>query len=93
MWTDRHRTRLKNMVMQAGLDELARFLEWADPPARSNAKSARRVMGAVAWHLRTGGGRWALPDGILSWRTVSGWFRRWGDNGVFTGLMRSLTRR
>jgi putative transposase len=52
MWTDRHRTRhearLKNMVMEAGLDEVARFLKRADPPARPNARSARRMMAAVA---------------------------------------------
>jgi putative transposase len=97
MWTDRHRTRhearLKNMVMEAGLDEVARFLERADPPARPNARSARRVMAAVAWHLRTGGGWRALPDGFLPWRTVYGWFRRWVDKGLFAVLMRTLARR
>lgn len=45
MWTDRHRTRhearLKEMVMPAGLDEVARFLARADPPGRANAQPAR----------------------------------------------------
>lgn len=97
MWTDRHRTRhetrLKDVVMQAGLDEVARFLERADPSTRPNAKSARRVMAAVAWHLRTGGGWRALPNGFLRWRTVYGWFRRWVDKGLFAVLMRSLACR
>ena len=41
MWTDQHRTRLKDVVMQAGLDEVARFLERAGPATRLNAKSDR----------------------------------------------------
>lgn len=97
MWTDRHRTRhetrLKDLVMQAGLDEVARYLEKADPPTRPNAKSARAVLAAVAWHLRTGGGWRALPEGFLPWRTVYGWFRRWVEKGLFETLMRALARR
>jgi putative transposase len=97
MWTDQHRTRhetrLKDVVMQAGLDEVARFLERADPATRPNAKSARAVMAAIAWHLRTGGGWRALPEGFLPWRTVYGWFRRWVDKGLFETLMRALARR
>ncbi|GAB6841155.1 IS5-like element ISMac15 family transposase [Methylorubrum rhodinum] len=79
--------------MQAGLDEVARFLERADPPTRPNAKSARAVMAAVAWHLRTGGGWRALPEGFPPWRTVYGWFRRWVEKGLFETLMRALARR
>ena len=48
MWTDRHRTRhetrLKDMVLQAGLDEVARFLKRADPPGRPEATAARQVL-------------------------------------------------
>lgn len=60
MWTDRHRTRhearLKDMVLQAGLDEVAGFLERGDPPGRPDATAARQVLAGIAWHLRTGGG-------------------------------------
>ncbi|SFL58538.1 hypothetical protein SAMN05192568_10072 [Methylobacterium pseudosasicola] len=56
MWTDRHRTRhearLKDLVAQAGLDEVACFLERADPPGRLDATPARRVSAGIAWHLR-----------------------------------------
>lgn len=52
MWTDRHRTRhearLKVMVLQAGLDEVARFLERADSPGRLDATPARRVLTGIA---------------------------------------------
>lgn len=45
MWTDRHQTRhatrLKDMVLQAGLDEVARFLKRADPPGRLDATERR----------------------------------------------------
>ncbi|WP_342149187.1 transposase, partial [Methylorubrum sp. SB2] len=61
---------MKDVVMQAGLEEVARFLGRTDPPTRSDAKPARAVMAAIAWHLRTGGGWRALPEGFLPWRTV-----------------------
>lgn len=97
MWTDRHRTRhetrLKDMVLQASLDEVARFLERADPPSNPHAPQARRVLAGIAWHLRVGGGWRALPTGFPPWRTVYGWFRRWIDKGLFAALMRSLARR
>lgn len=96
MWTDRHRTRhetrLKDMVFQASLDEVARFLERADPPGSPDATPARRVLAGIAWHLRVGGGWRALPTGFPPWRTVYGWFRRWIDTGLFEALMRSLAR-
>ena len=74
MWTDRHRTRhearLKDMVLQAGLDGVARFLERADPPGRLDATPTGRVLAGIAWHLRRGGGWRALPAGFPPWRTV-----------------------
>lgn len=97
MWTDRHRTRhearLKDMVLQVGLDEVARFLERADPLGRLDATPARQVLAGIAWHLRTGGGWRALPAGFPPWRTIYGWFRRWIAKGLFEALMRVLARR
>ncbi len=97
MWTLRHRTRhearLKDMGLQAGLDEVTRFLERADPPGSPDATPARRVMAGIAWHLRVGGAWRALPAGFPPWRTVYGWFRRWIDKGLFESLMRALARR
>lgn len=81
------------MVVQAGLDEVARFLNRADPPDRQDATLARRVLAGIAWHLRTGGGWRALPAGFPRWRTVYGWFRRWIDTGLFESLMRAMSRR
>ncbi|GEP01879.1 transposase [Methylobacterium haplocladii] len=76
MWTDRHRTRhearLKDMVLQAGLDEVTRFVERADPPGSPSATPARQVLAAIAWHLRVGGAWRALPAGFPPWRTVYG---------------------
>jgi putative transposase len=97
MWTDRHRTRhearLKNIVVQAGLDEMARLVERADPPGSASATPARQVVAAIAWHLRVGSAWRALPAGFPPWRTVYGWFRRWIEKGVFEILMRALARR
>ncbi|MEH3118135.1 MAG: transposase [Methylorubrum populi] len=81
------------MVLQAGLDEVARFLERADPPSRQDATPVRRALAGIAWHLRTGGGWRALPAGFPPWRTVYGWFRRWIEKGLFESLMRALARR
>ncbi|WP_231343882.1 IS5 family transposase [Methylorubrum sp. B1-46] len=97
MWTDRDRTRhearLKDMVLQAGLDEVACFLERADPPGSPNARPVRLVAAAIAWHLRVGGAWRRLPAGFPPWRTVYGWFRRWIEKGLFESLMRALARR
>ena len=97
MGTDRHRTRhealLKDVVAQTGLDEVARFLERADPPDSPAATPARRVLAGIAWHLRVGGAWPALPAGFPPWRTVYGWFRRWIEKGLFEHLMRDLARR
>lgn len=80
MWADRHRTRhetrLRDMVLQASLDEVARVLERADPPSSPDATPARQVLAGIAWHLRAGGGWRALPTSFPPWRTVYGWFRR-----------------
>lgn len=76
MRTDRHGTRygarLKDMVLQEGLDEVACFLERADPPSSPNA---RPVLAAITGHLRVGGAWRALPTGFPAWRTVYGWRR------------------
>lgn len=47
---------------------------------------------AVAWHLRVGGGWRSLPAGMPPWRTVHGWFRRRGDQGLFERMMQDLAR-
>lgn len=52
MEADRHRTlhkaRLKGMVLQAGLDEVARFLDRAGLPGRQNATPVHRVLAGIA---------------------------------------------
>lgn len=97
MWTDRHRTRhearLKDMVLQAGLDEVACCLERTDPPSSPNARPVRLVLAAITWHLWVGGVWRALPAGFPHWRTVYGWFRRWIEKGLFESRMRALARR
>lgn len=47
---------------------------------------------AMAWRLRVGGPWQALPTGDPHWRTVYGWFRRWGETGLVLALMRHVAR-
>src|SRR5437763_3629322 len=80
MWTEAHRARhepgLKELVAACAVEEVAAWLERADPPRSGRATPVRRVVGAIAWHLRVGGPWRSLPAGWPPWRTVYGWFRR-----------------
>lgn len=73
IWTDRHRprheTRLKDMVQQVSLDEVAWLLKRADPPGSPNARPVRLVLAAMAWHLQVGGAWRRLPAGFPPGRT------------------------
>jgi putative transposase len=97
MWTDAHRARhepgLKGLVAACAVEAIAAWLERADPPRSGRATPARRVVGAIAWHLRVGGAWRALPAGWPPRRTVCGWFRRWLDLGLFDALLREVARR
>jgi putative transposase len=81
MWTQRRRARhaahLKEIVSWHAVQEVAHWLERADPPRSENATPIPTVVQALAWHLRVGGGWRSLPSGMPPWRTVYGWFRRW----------------
>src|SRR3954470_21738145 len=56
MWTEAHRARhepgLKELVAACAVEEVAAWLERADPPRSGRATPTRRVVGAVAWHAR-----------------------------------------
>jgi len=97
VWTGAHRARheprLKGLVAACAVEEIARRLEDGDPPASARRTSGRRIVAAIAWHLRVGGGWRALPEGFPPWRTVYGWFRRWLDLGLFDMLLREVARR
>src|SRR5690349_1007611 len=97
MWTEAHRARhepgLKGLVAACTVEEVAAWLERADPPRSGRATPTRRVVGAVAWHLRVGGPWRALPAGWPPWRTVYGWFRRWLGLGLFDALLRDVAGR
>src|SRR3954464_8309187 len=97
MWTEAHRARhepgLKELVAACAVEEIAAWLERADPPRSGRATPVRRVVGAIAWHLRVGGPWRALPAGWPPWRTVYGWFRRWLELGLFDALLREVARR
>ena len=97
MWTEAHRARhepgLKELVAACAVEEIAAWLGRADPPRSGRATPVRRVVGAIAWHLRVGGPWRALPAGWPPWRTVYGWFRRWLDLGLFDALLRDVARR
>jgi putative transposase len=97
MWTEAHRARhepgLKGLVAACAVGEIAAWLERADPPRSGRATPVRRVVGAVAWHLRVGGPWRALPAGRPPWRTVYGWFRRWLELGLSDALLREVARR
>src|SRR3954449_3711095 len=97
MWTEAHRARhepgLKELVAACAVEEIAAWLGRADPPRSGRATPVRRVVGAIAWHLRVGGPWRALPAGWPPWRTVYGWFRRWLELGLFDALLREVARR
>ena len=67
MWTRAHRTRhdapLKGTVSAHAVDEIARWLERADPPRSERRTPLLPVVGAIARHLRVGGAWRALPPG------------------------------
>lgn len=92
MWTEahraRHEARLKSIVSLEAVGQVAAWLERADPPRSGRATPAVAVVGAIAFHLRTGGAWRALPPGWPRWRTVYGWFRRWQERGLFDALLR-----
>ena len=94
MWTKahraRHEARLKSIVSMQAVGQVAAWLERADPPRSTRATLTRAVVGAIAWHLRTGGAWRALRPGWPHWRTVYGWFRRWQDRGLFDALLRQV---
>jgi transposase len=96
MWTEAHRARheagLKEMVSTCAVEEMARWLERADPPRSERATPALPVVSAIAWHLRAGGSWRALPRGFPAWRTVYGWFRKWLDLGLFDRLLCDVAR-
>ena len=96
MWTKAHRARheasLKAMVATCAVEEMARWLERADPPRSERATPVLPVVSAIAWHLRLGGSWRALPCGFPAWRTVYGWFRRWLALGLFDRLLRDVAR-
>ena len=91
MWTEAHRARheagLKEMVSTCAVEEMARWLERADPPRSGRATPILPVVGAITWPLRVGGSWRALPCGFPAWRTVCGWFRRWMALGLFGRLL------
>src|ERR671912_767389 len=97
VWTEAHRARheprLKELVSGRSADEIAGWLGQVDPPRSGRATPTRRVVGAIAWHLRVGGPWRSLPAGRPPWRTVYGWFRRWLDLGLFDALLREVARR
>src|ERR671928_2106415 len=96
MWTAapraRHEPRLKELVAACAVEEIAAWLTRVDPPRSGRATPVRRVVGAIAWHLRVGGAWRALPPGWPPWRTVYGWFRRWLDLGLFDRILRAVAR-
>src|SRR5215212_2031068 len=65
MWTDAHRARheagVKEMVTRDSVEEMAHWLERADPAASDKVTDDTQVVAGIAWHLRVGGGWRALP--------------------------------
>src|SRR4051794_11107993 len=73
MWTEAHRARhepgLKELVAACAVEEIAAWLERADPPRSGRATPVRRVVGAIAWHLRVGGRARRVRRGVgaIAW--------------------------
>src|SRR3954453_21827650 len=92
MWTAAHRARhesgLKELVAACTGGEGAAWLGRAAPPRSGRATPLRRLVGAVAWHLRVGGPWRSLPAGWPPWSTGYGWVRRWGESGPFRRRLR-----
>ena len=105
MWTEAHRARhdarLQEIVSLNAVAQVARWLERADPPRSGRATPSVAVVRAIAWHLRgggawhlRGGGSWrARPGPLPAWRTVSGWFRKGLDLGLFDRLLGDVAHR
>ena len=91
MWTEAHRARheprLKELVAACAVEEIAAWLGRADPPRSGRATPARRVVGAIAWHLRVGGAWRALPA------AVADRLRPVPALGLFDALLREVARR
>ena len=94
MWTEEHRARheprLKEMVSTCAVEEIAIWLERADPVRHHAATPYQPIVAAIAWHLRVGGGWRALPAEFPPWRTVYGWFHRWLAAGIFDRLLHDV---
>jgi transposase len=73
LWTEAHRARheprLKELVSRCTVEEIARWLGQAGPPQSGRATPTRRVVAAIAWHLRVGEAWRSLPAGWPPWRT------------------------
>src|SRR6267154_5136641 len=93
MWTEAHRARhdgrLKDIVSNVAVGELPKWITALDPPLPDGRlrTPARRVVAAIAWHLRVGSAWRRLPRGFPPWRTVYGLFRSWLDLGIWETLV------
>jgi putative transposase len=96
MWTGEHRARhaarLKEIASVQAEEEVARWLERADPPRSRGATPFVAVVRAIGWHLRVGGPWRALPAHLPPWRTVYGWFRRWLGRGLLDLLLGEIAK-
>ena len=66
------------------------------PPERGRkarpATDNRRMVNAVLWVLRTGAPWRDLPEHYPPWKSVYTRFSRWSQQGIWTGVLRQLTR-
>src|SRR3712207_9495849 len=81
------------MLSLHAVAQVARWLERVDPPRSGRAPPYGAFVRAIAWHLRIGGPWRALPPGGPHWRTVSGWFRKGLEQGLFDRLLGDVARR
>jgi transposase len=56
-------------------------------PATDN----RRMVNAMLWILRTGAPWRDLPEHYPPWKSVYSRFSRWGEQGIWMGVVRELT--
>ena len=96
IWTEaqraRHKVDVRSTVKMLSVGQVAGRLKQADPAQSGRAAPTVGLIGVIDWRLRFGDSWGALPVDHPHWRTIYGWFRRWGQKGPFGAIMCHVAR-